>query len=164
MLIWFAAGSVAVVWIIFQSPALDYRMVMAGALLGTVEIPFGAGPLQSVWVGVATLGLVMAVTVGRRLVRRRWLGIPIGMLFRLLLDGAFLNDHAFLWPIKGWAFEGEHPVLSRGVWSIVLELGGILLAVWCWDTFGLGDRDRRTRFVRTGQLDRNYVKPTSGTC
>ncbi len=158
MLVWFCAASVAVVWLVFQSPAIDYRMVMAGAVLGTVEIPFGAGPLQSLLCGVVVLAVVMLATIGRRLARRRWLGIPIGMLLRLLLDGSFMNDTVFLWPTKGWAFVGEHPVVTRGIWSVVLELAGILIAIWLVGVFGLGDPERRRRFVTTGQLDREFVK------
>jgi len=157
--LYFAAGSVAIVWGVFQSPAIDYRMVMAGSLLATVEIPFGVGPLQSLLAPVVALGLVMAATVGRRLVRRQWLGVPIGMFLRLVLDGSWSNASTFWWPITSVDRLGRSaPVLDRGWWSALLELVGLALALGLWTAFGLDDLGRRSKFVRTGQLDRSFVK------
>lgn len=59
MVFWFAACSAAIVWLVFQSPAFDYRLVMAGSLLGLVELPFGPGPFQSLSLSVLVLGAVM---------------------------------------------------------------------------------------------------------
>lgn len=159
MFIWFAATSVAIVWVIFRSPAVDYRMVALGSLLALVEIPFGMGPLQTLAVSVLALGIVMAATVGKRLRRRRWLGIPIGMFLHLVLDGAWSNAEVFWWPAGGFAFpDVQAPVISRGIWSFLLELGGVLVALWLWSEFGLDDPERRRRLVRTGQLDRAYMR------
>ncbi len=158
MFIWFAAGSVAIVWSVFQSPAIDYRMVMLGAVLGVVEAPFGPGPLHTLVVPILVLGIVMAATVGRRLVRRRWLGLPIGMFLHLVLDGAWTRTNTFWWPLDGWRlFHGRSEIVSRGIWSVLLELIGILLAVWLWNRFGLADPERRRMFLRTGQLERSFV-------
>ncbi len=71
VLVWFAAGSVAIVWWVFQAHAVDYRMVMVGSLLALAEVPFGVGPLQTLAASVVALAVVMGVTVGRRLVRHR---------------------------------------------------------------------------------------------
>lgn len=57
--IWFMAGSVAIVWTVFRSPAVDYRTVALGSLLALVEVPFGIGPLQSLAASVAALVVVM---------------------------------------------------------------------------------------------------------
>ncbi len=89
MVFWFAACSAAIVWLVFQSPAFDYRLVMAGSLLGLVELPFGPGPFQSLSLSVLVLGAVMVGTIGRRLSRRKWLGVPIGMFLHLVLNGAW---------------------------------------------------------------------------
>jgi hypothetical protein len=86
VLIWFAVMSVVLTWLVFQSPALDYRMVALGAVLPVLEIPFGAGPLHSLLAPTVVLALVMLATRGRRLVRRQWLGLPIGMYLHLVLD------------------------------------------------------------------------------
>jgi hypothetical protein len=158
MLIWFAAGSVAVVWSIFQSPAVDYRMVMLGSVLAVAEAPFGPGPLDTLAVSCLALALVMVATVGHRLWRRRWLGIPIGMFLHLVLDGTWMRTAVFWWPAEGWRrFAGRSEIVSRGIWSVLLELIGVLLAVWLWGRFGLDDADRRHVFMRTGQLERSFV-------
>lgn len=162
MFLWFAAGSAAIVWLVFQSPAIDYRMVMLGSVLAVIETPFGPGPLQTLAVSVLILAAVMLSTIGRRLVRRRWLGIPIGTFLHLVLDGSWSNTRVFWWPAKGWSFpDTSAPVIERGMWSIVLELLGVLIAVWLWGRFGLNDAQRRRRFVRTGQLDRQFVGGSS---
>ncbi|HKY14195.1 MAG TPA: hypothetical protein VJM33_04680 [Microthrixaceae bacterium] len=163
MLLWFAAGSVAIVWAVFQSPAIDYRMVMLGSVLGVLETPWGPGPLHTLIVPTLVLGIVMLATRGRRLLRRRWLGLPIGMYLFVVLDFGWLNSDVFWWPFSGWSFPDEPaPIVDRGVWSLVLEAIGIALAVFLWSRFGLDDVGRRQRFLRTGQLDRSFVSRGSG--
>ena len=159
MFFWFAATSVAIVWVIFRSPAVDYRMVAFGSLFALVEIPFGMGPLQTLLVSVLALVAVMALTVGKRLRRRQLLGIPIGMFLHLVLDGAWSNAEVFWWPLAGFGFpDVTAPVVDRGIWSFMLELAGILVALWLWSEFGLDDPDRRRRLWTTGQLDRAFMR------
>ncbi len=86
----------------------------------------------------------------RRLVRRRWIGIPIGMFVHLVLDGVWTDTHEFWWPLFGTSFEGRLPELDRGAVSLVLELIGVAAIVWGWRRFGLDDPRARARFVRTG--------------
>jgi hypothetical protein len=158
MFVWFAAGSAVIVWAVFQSPAIDYRMVMLGSVLPLVEVPFGAGFLQTLLAPCLALAVVMSATVGRRLVRRRLLGIPIGMFLHLVLVGAWMNTDVFWWPIGGGTlYDESSPVVAHGAWSVVLELAGIGLAVWAYRRFGLEDRARRDLFLRTGHLDRAFV-------
>lgn len=159
MFFWFAATSVAIVWVIFRSPAVDYRMVALGSLLALVEVPFGMGPLQTLAVSVLALAVVMGITVGKRLRRRQLLGIPIGMFLHLVLDGAWSNAEVFWWPLGGFGFaDVTAPVIDRGIWSVMLELAGILVALWLWSEFGLDDAERRRRLWTTGQLDRAYMR------
>jgi hypothetical protein len=161
--VWFAAASVAIVWAVFQSPAIDYRMVMLGSVLGVVETPFGPGPFHTLLLPTIVLGVVMLATRGRRLLRRQLLGLPIGMYLFVVLDGGWTNAEVFWWPALGWSFpDVEAPIVARGVWSLVLELIGIGLAAWSWQRFGLSDPDRRHRFVTTGQLDRTFVSRDGG--
>ena len=158
MFIWFAVLSVVVTWAVFQSPALDYRMVALGSVIPVVEAPFGNGPLHSLLAPTAVLLVVMLATRQRRLVRRRWLGLPIGMYMHLVLDLAFTRTDTFWWPFLSRSFTpGDSPELSRGVWSVVLEVIGIAVGVWAYRRFGLGDPQRRRRFIHTGQLDRTVA-------
>lgn len=155
MLIWFAALGVVLTWAVFQSPALDYRLVALGAVLPVVEVPFGAGPLHTLAAPTLVLAVVMLVTRGRRLVRRRWLGLPIGMYLHLVLDGAWARTETFWWPVLDRRFSpGPAPEVDRGIWWLLMELVGVAAAVWAYRRFGLDDPGRRRRFVTTGQLDR----------
>ena len=159
MFIWFAAGSAAIVWAVFQSPAIDYRMVMVGSLLAVAEAPFGVGPLQTLAASVVLLGIVMVSTIGRRLVRRRWLGLPIGTFLHLVLDGSWSRTRVFWWPAAGFSFPRARSLIAaRGIWSLVLELAGVLIALSLWGRFGLSDAARRRQFLTTGQLDRGFVR------
>ena len=160
VLIWFAAAAVVLTFVVFRSPSLDYRLIALGAVLPSVEAPFNAGPLHSLLAPTVVLGIVMLLTQGRRLVRRQWLGLPIGMYLHLVLDLGFSYSQSFWWPFLGWSFTpGPSPERSRGVWSLLLEVAGIGLAAWAWQRFGLDDRDRRAKFLHTGQLDRAIVGP-----
>jgi len=156
--IWFAVLSVVITWAVFQSPALDYRLVALGAVLPTVETAFGAGPLHSLLAPTLTLAVVMLATQRRRLVRRRWLGLPIGMYMHLVLDFAFTRTATFWWPFLGTSFSpGRSPELSRGWVTLLMELCGIAVGVWAYRRFGLQDAERRSRLLHTGQLDRSVV-------
>ncbi len=63
MILWFAGMSVVIVWQVFRSPALDYRLVMLGAVLPVGEIVFG-GPrlLHTLLFAVVLLTVVMLAT------------------------------------------------------------------------------------------------------
>lgn len=160
MLIWFAVMSVVLTFVVFQSPAIDYRLVALGAVLPVVEVPFGAGPLHSLMTPTLVLVVVMLTTRQRRLVRRQWLGLPIGMYLHIVLDLAWTRTETFWWPLLGAGFsEGDALETSRGVWAVVMELTGVLVGVWAYGRFGLDDRGRRDRFLRTGQLDRSVMGP-----
>ena len=159
MLVWFAAGSVAIVWYVFQSPAIDYRMVMLGSALGVVETPFRAGPFHTLALPTLVLVVVMVATRGHRLRRRQFLGLPIGMYLFVVLDGSWTRTALFWWPASGWDFPDQRSlIVARGLWSVMLELIGIALAAFLWSRFGLSDPDRRHRFLTTGQLDRAFMK------
>lgn len=154
MLIWFAATSVVLVAIVFRSPAIDYRTVVIGALLPLVEAPFGPRLLHSVVGAVGVLALVMLTTRHRRLLRRRLLGIPIGLMCHLVLDGSFTRTEVFWWPLSGTEFaSGQIPELSHLGVSLVLEVVGIAVAFWAWRLFGLQDPAARQRFLHDGRLD-----------
>lgn len=160
MLIWFAAGAVAATFVVFRSPALDYRLVALGAVLPVVEVPFGPGPLHSLAAPCVVLLAVMLATRGRRLLRRQWLGLPIGMFWHLALDFAWNAPETFWWPSMGLSFAGgDAPEVARGPWSLLLEVVGIGLAAWLFGRFGLDDAGRRSRFLRTGQVDRAVSGP-----
>lgn len=161
MLLWFAGGAFVIVWQVFQSPALDYRVVVVGALLPLVHAVLGdAGVLDTLLASVALLGIVMVATRGRRLARRRWIGVPIGTMLHLVLDGAWATTRLFWWPLFGADLAGVTPgVLQRSLaMNLLLEALGVAALWWCWRAFGMADAERRRAFWSTGHLDRELLR------
>jgi hypothetical protein len=154
VLLWFLGPSVLIVWAVFSSPAADYRYVALGAVIPLAELPIGEPRLLHSLTGAAAgLVVVMVGASGRRLVQRRLLGLPIGMLLHLVLDGTWTDDRAFWWPFRGTGWSTARlPELGRGPFDIVLELAGAAAIWWGWRHFGFADRARRQEFARTGRL------------
>ena len=160
MLLWFVGPSILIVWAVFGSPAADYRLVALGSVLPLLELPFGEPRLlHSVTGSAVVLVVVMVGARGRRLVQRQLLGIPIGMLLHLVLDGAWTDDHAFWWPFLGWSWStSDLPELGRGGLSVVLEVLGIAACAWAYRRFRLEEPERRAEFLRTGRIGRDVVR------
>ncbi len=156
MFIWYLALSFVLVALVFDSPALDYRMVMLGSVLPIVEL-LADGPwaLHTLLAPLAVLVVVMLATRGRRLARRRWLGLPIGLFLYLVLDGAWLRTDLFWWPVFGASVDSaELPEFKPIAALIVLELIGLAVAAWAVRRYGLADRERLRLFCTQGRLDR----------
>jgi hypothetical protein len=152
--LWFVGPAVLIVWAVFSSPGADYRYVALGAVLPLLELPFGEPRLlHSLTGAVAVLVLVMVGARGRRLVQRRLLGVPIGLLLHLVLDGTWTDDRAFWWPLRGveWS-TSELPELGRGAAGLLLELLGAVTIWWAWRHFDLADPARRRELLTTGRL------------
>ena len=152
MFLWFAGLSFAAVWSVFRSPALDHRMVMLGAVLPLCEA-FAGRPLALHTLAGATalMTVVMLATRRRRLLRRRWLGIPVGLYAHLVLDATWADKHLFWWPFLGTSF--PHDALLPSWWVVlILELVGLFC---CWVVVGQYDLylpGPRREFFRTGRL------------
>lgn len=161
MFLWFAGMAFLLVWTVFKDTAIDYRLVMAGALLPDVVDGVLGGPklLHSLAFSVGLLVAVMLATRGRRRLRRRLLAVPIGTFCHLLLDATWTRTATFWWPFFGTAFEGSGlPSLQRPVaLLVVLEVVGALALVWCHGRFRLGEPDRRREFLRSGHLGRDLA-------
>lgn len=145
------------VWAVLQDPSVDYRLVVAGALLpDLVDGPWGAARVGHALVaGVGLLMAVMLATHGRRRLRRRLLALPIGVLVHLVLDGMWTNTHVFWWPFLGWSLPstGGLPSLAHPVaLTVAEEIAGAAAIGWCWVRFGLSHPGRRRRLLRTGRL------------
>lgn len=170
MLIWFAGLSVLLVWSVFRDPAIDYRLVAAGALLpDVVDLALGGARVaHSVTASIVLLTAVMLATVRRRSARRRLLAVPIGTFVHLVLDGAWTLTRTFWWPFFGVRFDDVAlPSLARPLPVLLLmEAAGVAALVVAWRRFGLADPERRVRLLRTGRLDPSLrerpIRPTEG--
>lgn len=162
MLLWFAVLAPIVVAEVFRSPMVDYRLVAAGALLPLVEAALGGPRVLHTLIGaVAALALVMGATVGRRLVRRRLLGVPIGLFLHLVLDGSWTDRELFWWPAFGADFDAASlPEVGRPlVVGLVLEALAAAAAAWAWRRYALDRPGNRRRLVASGHLDRAVLDP-----
>lgn len=167
MLLWPAGAALVAVWNIFHDPAIDYRLVVAGALLpDLVDAPFGGARVAHTLVAsVALLVAVMLVTRGRRRARRRWLAVPIGTFLHLVFDAAWTRTETLWWPFYGWSLDGRLPGLDHGVGVLVVEeVVGLVALVWFWRRFGLGRPAVRAAFLRTGRLPRDGAEPAGAGC
>lgn len=152
-------ASFLAVWLVFRDPAIDHRLVMAGAILPDVVDGVTGGPwvLHSVLGSIVLLTVVMLGTVRRRLLRRQLIALPIGTFLHLVFDGAWTDTDSFWWPFSGGFGDGALPSIERGWFALVLEVAGVAILVWAYRRFGLDDAERRSRFLRTGRLARELV-------
>jgi hypothetical protein len=88
---------------------------------------------------------------GRRLLRRKVIGLPIGWFCGLALSGAFASQRVFWWPAFGQSF-GHVALLPPVPVVVVEELLGVAATAWIWSRFGLRDAARRRELVRRGRL------------
>ena len=161
MFFWYIGLSVFGVATIFRSVGIDYRLVALGSLLPLLlDIPFGYRSYGYTLVfAVGMLTVVMVGTIGRsRLLRRRWLCLPIGVFAGIILSGAFTNQDLFWWPFLGTSF--PHDALLPVWWVVLLEeLVGLFV---CWVVVGQYDLwlpGPRQEFFRTGRLTASAVEP-----
>ena len=154
MFFWFIATAVFSVGFVFRDPRFDYRLLVVGSVLPLLDGVFGgARALHSITVAIALLAVLMLATSGRKPIRKMLLGLPIGMFFHLVFDGAWNDTDTFWWPFTGWEFvDSDLPVVGRGIWSVVLEVVGIVGCAYLWRLNGLSDRARRRRFLGDGRL------------
>ncbi len=161
MLFWFAGLSVVVVWKVFTDTAIDYRLIMAGALAPDLvdALAGGLGVLHTVMSSAVLLAVVMVATRGRRRLRRRLLALPVGTFLHLALDAAWTNAELFWWPVLGTHLPGNLPLsIHRPLVVLVAqEAAGVAALVWWWRRFRLNEPDRRLVFLRTGRLGRDLV-------
>jgi hypothetical protein len=121
VLLWFVGTSIASVWSVFRDRKFAYRWVIVGSLV----------PVFSVVTVVGVLVAVMLLTIGKKVVRKNFLALTIGLFLHLVFDGAFLDTKMFWWPLAGLSLDGYAiPLVERGLLNISFELVGIALIFW----------------------------------
>jgi hypothetical protein len=163
MLVWFAALAVGGVLLVFRDPRLDHRLVALGsvlplpidALVGVLRGQSGrTGPFHSISTHIILLGLVMAVSVGRKPIRKRLLALVIGGFAHLVLDASWADTRAFGWPIGGLSFTQQLQFLQRGlIVNVVMELVGIGVAALLYRRCWLDRPQQRQAFLASGSLE-----------
>ena len=162
MFLFFVAAAVLVVLFVFDSPAIDYRWVAAGGVLPLVETVTGRPLILHTLLGsVLLLTLVMAFTVGRRLRRRAWLGLPIGTFVFLVVSGVWTRTELFWWPAAGLDGIADPPIpeFDRPLGVLVfLELVAVVGLLVIGRRLGLDEPDHRRAFLTTGRVPRERLR------
>lgn len=159
MFFWFLGLSFALVLMVFDSPLLDYRLVMLGSVIPWLD-QLWAPPwvLHSVLFPVLVMSAIMVGFRGQRLRQRRWLGLAIGIFMHLLLAATFTSGELFWWPALGVDVGEQAPRVPGAGLAVVLELAGLAALVWLVRRLGLAQPDRRELFMRTGHIDRAALR------
>ena len=162
MFLFFVAAAVLGVLTVFDSPAVDYRYVAAGAVLPLAEGVTGRPLILHTLLGsVVLLSLVMLTTVGSRLRRRRLLGVPIGTFVFLVVSGAWTRTELFWWPVAGLDGIAAAPLpeFDRPLAVLILlELLGVCAAGWLVHRFELTRPENRRMLFRSGRLPREHLR------
>jgi hypothetical protein len=162
LLFWFAGTSLLGMWFTFRDPVIDHRLIIFGALLPDLidSVRGKQWIAHTLLFPVGILFLVMLLTFGRRASRRRLLALPIGLFWHLVFDASWTNSNIFWWPVAGISFDDREILLVEGTLGqiVLLELSGVLCLIWLFNRFGLGDAERRKKFVRTGRIDRSITE------
>lgn len=146
MVAWFVGFALVVTWLVFHDPAIDYRLVVLGAVV----------PNGLLLVPVAVLVVVMLSTRGHRQARRRWLALPIAMFLHLVAGGTWVDTATFWWPFGGGDPGWSLPWSARAPAVLVLEeAAGLAAAGWFAVRFGLTGPSVASTFLRTGRLPRD---------
>jgi membrane-bound metal-dependent hydrolase YbcI (DUF457 family) len=165
VILWYAGLALAIVWNVFRDPAVDHRLVVAGALLPDAVDAVAAGHpayAHALAAPVAVLVAVMAATAlmkffptsvsrGRRVARRRLLALPIGMFLHLVLDGTWTRSEVLWWPFLGSTFPDGRLWPPLGL-AVAEEVAGGLALWWFVRRFRLTDPAPRKAFLRSGRL------------
>ncbi len=169
MLLWFAIVGPVLVAEIFRSPKIDYRLVSIAAVVPVVDVVIGSVSfLHSLVTPVVTLTVIMMATVptgpvgGRlragRLLRRRLLGIPIGLFMHLVLDASWSTSRLFWWPLLGSDLRQVDLPESSGVTvRLLLDVVAVAVAFWAYRRYELDNIDNRHLLVSQGHLARRAL-------
>ena len=169
MVLWHLGVAAALTYVTLGRRRIDYRFVLAGAVLPDVVDPilgigFFDGP-SGRWIAhsllafvVVTLFVLLTFRGERRLAV---FGVAVGWLLHLVADGMWAAPETFFWPLFGGAFASSpaepytwalFSAPADRIWTWAGELVGAALLAWFWVAFELGSGDRWRVFLKDGHL------------
>jgi hypothetical protein len=169
VILWHAGLATFLVYATLGRRRIDYRYILAGAVLpdvvdGVLNLAWLHEPAgRSVAHSLLAVNVVaVVVLVGLRGERRLAVfGLAVGWLLHLVGDGMWQAPRTFYWPAFGsdfatrppepyaWDLLG-HPFDHALTWGG--ELLGLAILAWFWIAFRLGERGRRRLFLGDGYL------------
>jgi inner membrane protein len=169
MLFWHLGLAALITYVSLGRRRIDYRFVLIGAILpdivdGILGLFLFDGP-SGRWIAHSLLAVIAAFTVivvafkGER--RLAVFGLGVGWLLHLVGDGMWQAPRTFLWPAFGTEFAARpaepyswdlfaDPAAHMLTWTG--EVAGILILLWFFVAFRLGEDNRRRQFLRDGLL------------
>ena len=171
MIFWHLGATLFIARYVFRDPDMDLRLVAAGSLLpDVIDKPIGSiffnGTFEThrlfshalVFPVVLLFAAVLA-TRHREALRKGLIAVVLGVFVHLLLDAAWVQTEAFLWPLFGWEFP---PIPDSAFGPLLREMVTDPL-VWVGEAVGiaylvflgvkrLGSREAVLGFVRTGRI------------
>ncbi|HJM28065.1 MAG: hypothetical protein QF596_09620 [Acidimicrobiales bacterium] len=160
MVLWFIGLAFIIVASVFESPLIDYRLIIVGSTIPVLEMIF-SGPwiLHSLAAPVTVMAFVMLIFMGKRLRQRRWLGLPIGMFLYLFLDRAWTKTSLFWWPISGITIKkSELPSWESPLALVLMEAVGAMAIIYSIKKYKLFERENLKLFLITGHIQRKTMK------
>ena len=145
MILWHVAGSIFLFRWIFRDPKVDLRLLVLGAVLpDLVDLVAGVilgEPSRQRWGHALVVPVIVTVLIlltnrrGRR--RRHLMTVVVAWLFHLVLDGVWVREQTFLWPVFGTDFAPwpSGPVWTRAwsdPWRFVKEGFGLVYLLLLW--------------------------------
>ncbi len=171
MIFWHVGGALFLGRWVFRDPSMDLRVLVFGAILSDlIDKPIGSvvfvdrfetGRIYAHTLLFAVLVLFSVMTLTKRggAARKRWLALPIGVFFHLLLDMP-LDATTLFWPVLGLEFpafaEGALAdliaYLLRSPWVVLQEVVGLGYLIALYRRMQLGEPGRRKQLIETGRL------------
>ena len=181
MILWHLGATLLLARYVFRDPGMDLRWVALGSLLpDLIDKPVASVLFNDVFqthrivshaliAPVLALFVILALTERGSRSRRAAIAVVIGALFHLVLDGAWIDPKAFLWPFFGLEFppvadSSLLPLLGRMAQSPMVWLGEALggaYLVYLWRRHLAAPGEIR-RFVADGTIPLPSGQPRPG--
>ena len=155
MIFYLPCVSILLTYFIFRSKGIDYRAVALGSLTPfTIDLFIGHASIGHSFIfAVGMFVLIMLGTISRpRLLRRRLLCFVIGIFFALVLEGTFLQEQTWWWPLTRHSSGNHIDIFPNMTAWIIREVVG-LIALYI--IFGIGElhiKTNRQEFFKQGRI------------
>lgn len=171
MILWHLGATLLLARYVFRDPGMDLRWVALGSLLpDLIDKPLASVLFNDTFdthrivshaliTPVVALFAVLALTKRGSTARRAAIAVVIGAMFHLVLDAAWIDPEAFLWPFFGLGFppvadSAIIPLLSRMIRSPMVWLGeglGAAYLVYLWRRY-LSEPGQSRRVLAEGTI------------
>lgn len=155
MLFYLPCVAALVTYYIFNSKGIDYRAVGLGTLLPTaIDIFIGHGSFGHSFIfPTGMLVFIMLITIKQsRLLRRRLLCVVVGVYFALVLEGTFMYETMWWWPLNIRDVKETVRIFPSPLFWILRDVVGLVALYVLFAIGELYKKEKRDVFLRTGRI------------